>query len=158
MTTARYFVSYAHADRDDVGRFLDLFRPQLATSARYRYERWMDTDILPGEDWDSKIKTALKDCDFGILLVSPNFLSSQYITEVELVALLAKSMVVPVALHPILFDGTMNLKGLGERQMYHDPRGRSFGQCRDKGARRAFALDLHQKVDALMRKAAYAQS
>lgn len=154
MTSIRYFISYAHADRDDVKRFIEVFLPQLATSAQYRFERWMDTDILPGDDWNLKIEAALKDCHFGILLVSPNFLVSKYITEVELTALLSKPMVVPLALHPILFDGTMNLKGLGARQIYRDPHGRSFDQCGRKHTRRAFALDLFQKINALLKKAA----
>src|SRR3954469_6382207 len=109
MTSVSYFLSYAHADEDDVKRFNEVFRPQLATSAHYKYERWMDTDILPGEDWNLKIKAALEQCHFGVLLVSPNFLSSKYITEVELAALLAKPMVVPLTLHPILFNGLMDL-------------------------------------------------
>jgi hypothetical protein len=154
MTSVRYFLSYAHADEDDVQRFNEVFLPQLATSGHYRYERWMDTDLLPGEDWNLKIKSALEDCRFGILLVSPNFLSSKYITGVELTALLAKPMVVPVALHPILFNGVMDLKGLAERQIYRDPQGRSFDQCGRKHTRRAFALDLHQKIEALLGRAA----
>ena len=154
MTPTRYFLSYAHADVDDVKRFNEVFLPQLATSAQYKFERWMDTDLLPGEEWDRNIKAALKDCQFGVLLVSPNFLSREYITEVELTALLAKPMVVPVALSPILFNGVMNLKGLAERQIYRDPQGRSFDQCGRKHTRRAFALDLHQKIETLLKKAA----
>ena len=154
MTSIRYFLSYAHADQDDVKRFDEVFRPQLATSGQYTYERWMDTDILPGEEWNSRIKAALEDCHFGLLLISPNFLASKYIAEVELAALLAKPMIVPVALHPVLFNGVMNLKGLAERQIYRDPQGRSFDQCGRKHTRRAFALDLHQKIEALLKKAA----
>jgi hypothetical protein len=154
MTPARYFLSYAHADIEDVKRFNAVLHPQLSTSAQYKFERWMDTDILPGEDWNYKIETALQECHFGVLLVSPNFLSSKYIIENELVLLLAKPMVVPVVLAPILFNGVMNLKGLAERQVYRDPQGRSFDQCALKRTRRAFVLDLHQKIEALLKKAA----
>jgi hypothetical protein len=81
-------------------------------------------------------------------------LSSKYITQVELGALLAKPMVVPVALAPILFNGVMDLKGLAQRQVYRDPNGRAFDRCALKRTRRAFALDLHQKIEALLKKAA----
>jgi hypothetical protein len=154
MTPTRYFLSYAHADAGDVKRFNEVFRPQLATSGQYKFERWMDTDILVGEHWKSEIKTALEECQFGVLLVSPNFLSSKFITEEELPVLLAKPMVVPVVLAPILFSGVMNLKGLAERQVYRDPQGRSFDQCARTSTRRAFVLDLHQKIEALLKKVA----
>jgi len=154
MKTVRYFLSYARADIEDVTRFNGVFAPQLATSADYKFERWMDTDILPGEKWNEQIQAAVKECDFGLLLISPNFLSSPYILAHELPAFLAKPMVVPLALHPILFNGTMDLKGLAERQIYRDPQKRSFDQCGRKHRRRAFALDLFQKITALLRQAA----
>jgi hypothetical protein len=154
MAPTRYFLSYARADHADVNRFNEVFIPQLATSTQHNYERWMDTDILPGEDWNLKIQAALAECRFGVLLVSPNFLTSKYITEIELAALLAKPMVVPIALHPILFNGVMNLKGLAERQVFRGAAGRSFDQCGRKSTRRAFVLDLHQKIEALLLKAA----
>ncbi len=150
--TVRYFVSYAHDDTEDVQRFNEVLRPQLATAAGYTFERWMDRDILPGEDWNLQIQNAVTACDFGLLLVSPAFLSSKYIIEKELAALLAKPMVVPAGLHPILFDGTMDLKGLAPRQLYRDPEVRTFDQCGRKHTRRAFALDLHQKITALLNK------
>ena len=152
MQQVRYFVSYAHADADDVNRFNKVLRPQLATADGFRFEPWMDTEILPGEDWNLQIQTAANACDFGLLLVSPAFLSSKYIVEKELAPLLAKPMVVPVGLHPIVFNGTMDLKGLAERQLYRDPQGRTFDQCGRMHTRRAFALDLHQKMTALLKK------
>ena len=56
-------------------------------------------------------------CDFGLLLVSPAFLASQFITKEELQYLLKYKRVIPVALKSVLFDGTMNLKGLEDRQI-----------------------------------------
>jgi len=150
----KYFVSYAHADQEDVDRFFEVMRPLLAAAAGYTFERWMDTDILPGEKWHDEIQAAVRECDFGLLLVSPAFLASKYISEHELAAMLAKPMVVPVALHPIRFDGSMDLKGLGERQIFRDAQGRTFDQCGRKHTRRAFALELFQKINALLKKGA----
>ena len=89
---------------------------------------------------------------FGLLLVSPQFLASRFITKEELPVLLAKPMVVPVMLHPVLFDGTMDLKGLAERQIFRDAEGRSFDQCGRMHTRRAFALELSKKIHALLKK------
>ena len=125
-----YFLSYAHDDQPDVDRFLNVLNPQLASAAGYHFTRWMDRDnILPGENWKAEIDGALAGCGFGLLLVSPQFLASRFITKEELPALLAKPMLVPVMLHPVLFDGTMDLKGLAERQIFRDAEGRSFDQC-----------------------------
>jgi hypothetical protein len=61
-------------------------------------------------------------------------------------------MVVPVALHQILFDGSMDLKGLGDRQVFHDSKGRSFDGCRTSPARRDFARELFTKIVVLPEK------
>jgi len=151
-----YFLSYAHADAADMQRFLEVLQPQLATDPNHRFSRWMDTDLLPGKEWRAEIQQAVQHCDFGILLVSPAFLASPFIEEHELKQLLAKPMVVPVMLHPILFNGTMNLKGLGERQIFRDSQGRTFDQCGRMHTRRAFALELHQKIAGLLRGGAAA--
>ena len=148
----RYFLSYAHADQADVDRFLDVFQPQLASAAGYHFKLWMDRHILPGENWKAEIAQALDKADFGLLLVSPQFLSSRFITEVELAALLSKPMVVPVALHPVLFDGTMDLKGLAERQIFRDAAGRAFDECRSMHTRRAFVRELYQQIHKLLGK------
>ena len=148
----RYFLSYSHADQADVDRFLAVFQPQLASAAGYHFKLWMDRHILPGEKWKAEIARALEDTDFGLLLVSPQFLASRFITEHELAALLAKPMVVPVALHPVLFDGTMDLKGLAERQIFRDSAGRTFDQCGRMHTRRAFVRELYQQIHKLLGK------
>ncbi len=147
---ARYFLSYAHADSADAGRFLAVLTPQLNSVTGARFERWRDQDnILPGEDWHDEIQAAIKACDFGLLLVSPAFLASGYVRDHELDALLAKPMVVPVLLQPVL-----DLGKLKHRQVFRDAEGRSFDQCGRMHTRRAFALELHQRINALLAKAA----
>jgi hypothetical protein len=87
-----------------------------------------------------------------LLLLSPGFLASGFITKEELPALLAKRMVVPVELQRILFDGTMDLKGLGDRQVFRDSKGRAFDGCRTPLDRRGFARELFTKIVALLEK------
>ena len=84
--------------------------------------------------------------------MSPQFLASEFITERELPPLLAKPMVVPVALQRILFNGTMDLKGLEDRQVFHDSKGRSFDECRTTRDRRDYARELFTKIVALLEK------
>ena len=144
--TIRYFLSYAHADEADVKRFLAVMETQLETSAEYDFQLWSDKHIQPGELWKMQIEKALAECGFGLLLVSPAFLRSPFIVKTELPELLKKAMVVPVGLHRVLFDGSMDLKGLGERQLFLDSKGRTFDACGRMTGRRDFALELFSRI------------
>ncbi len=149
---APFFLSYAHADSPDVNRFLEVLRPQLQTSSAYDFGEWNDHLILPGEKWREEIEQALIKCKFGLLMVSPQFLSRDFITAEELPDVLAKPMVVPVGLHPILFDGSMDLKGLADRQLFRDSKSRTFDGCRTPPLRRDFARELFTQITALLKK------
>jgi hypothetical protein len=150
------FVSYAHADEEYVDPFLEAFREMVAPSRRYHFKFWSDQQILPGEDWKEEIGTALVRCTVGLLLLSPAFLASEYITEKELPALINQpgKLVLPVMLrriNPKLHD----LKGLRESQIFRlkaGPRNyRSFAQCGSL-QRDDFVYSLHEKVEARLRK------
>jgi TIR domain len=76
------FVSYAHGDDD---RWLDGLLAQLQPLVdRHRVRVWTDRQIAPGEDWHLRIQNALDLAKVGVMLVSPKFLESTYITSDEL--------------------------------------------------------------------------
>jgi TIR domain len=147
-----FFLSYAHRDSAGVERFRSVLEPFLQASARFEFGEWIDRRILPGEHWRSEIDDALHHSRFGFLLLSPAFLASKFITTEELPRLLAKPLVVPVELQRILFDGSLDLKGLEHRQVFHDTKGRSFDECRAMTARRDFARELFSQIVALLEK------
>ena len=149
---APFFVSYAHKDEPDVKRFRNVFEDYLNSSPHFDFGAWSDHLILPGEHWRTEIETALDKAKFGLLLVSPAFLTSPFITKHELPQLLAKPMVVPVALQKILHDGSFDLKGLQDRQIFYDSKHRSFDGCGRMTGRRDFALELFTKINALLHK------
>ena len=109
-------------------------RPRCATQREVDLRLWSDQAILAGEGWDGAIEQAVQSADFGLLCVSPSFLASQYVTEVELPAFLSREQVViPLALEPLDFARS-DLKGLGERQVFrYRPHGStrwlSFAEC-----------------------------
>src|SRR5439155_1626806 len=138
----RFFVSYAHDDADLKAKLLGKLQMYLRTHSQARFELWTDGAILPGEKWLAEIRTALDVCDFGLLLVSPAFLASKFITREELPFLLQNKPVIPVALRRVLFDGTQDLKGLAERQIFRDEGGRAFSQRTTDNTREEFALQL----------------
>src|SRR4051812_47210603 len=82
--TVRYFVSYTRDDAKLPDKLLTELRKKLGACRDYNFVPWRDTDILVGADWDASIQAALRECDFGLLLVSPAFLGKKYVTETEL--------------------------------------------------------------------------
>src|SRR5947207_12846612 len=98
--TVRYFVSYAHDDRKLAEKLAAQLRRQFGASRDYEFVRWQDTDILVGEQWHAQIQSAIAHCDFGLLFVSPAFLSSNYIRRHELPHFVnGAKPAFPVALH-----------------------------------------------------------
>jgi hypothetical protein len=119
----KYFVSYAHAYEADKDDLLARLKHRLGMSSAYRFEGWEDGDIVIGEPWHAQIQKAIADCTFGLLLVSPAFLSSGYIDKNELAHFVgpdARKPAIPVVLVPIRFDAMVDLKGLKEVQVFRD--------------------------------------
>lgn len=114
-----FFVSYAQANKSLASNFLEKYEEQISPSKFYNYNLWRDTGILVGENWHNEIQSALAECDLGILLISPRFLSSAYIKESELPTFIGSrpKPVIPVMLQPISLD-RHDLKGIQEHQIF----------------------------------------
>ena len=78
---AGIFISYAHQD-DPI--WIDTLLDRLAPIENAGVKIWTDRVIEPGDRWHDEIMGSLSAAKIAILLVSPNFLSSKYITEHEL--------------------------------------------------------------------------
>jgi len=75
------FISYSHKDKE----WLD--KLQIALKPLIRGEKvtvWDDTQIMPGSNWYKEINNAIEKSRIAILLVSPNFLASDFIYKEEL--------------------------------------------------------------------------
>lgn len=102
MPTLEIFISYSHRDeeyKDQLLRHLRLLEKQnLATF-------WDTSQIPAGADWAQEIKKAINDAEIAVLLVSPDFLASDYVVDHELPALLSRTksrqtLVLPVLVRP----------------------------------------------------------
>ncbi len=77
----RVFISYTSSDRRHKDELLVRLKPLKAT--RGLLELWDDGLIPPGADWDREIRAELETADVMLLLVSPEFIASDYVRGVE---------------------------------------------------------------------------
>lgn len=105
MLNAKVFYSYAHADEE--------FRVQLETQLKILERNglvrgWHDRRISAGQQWEEQIDLNLDDADVILLLISSDFLASDYCYETETIRALERheekdAVVVPVILRPCLW-------------------------------------------------------
>lgn len=81
----RIFISYSHKDGEWLERLKTFLRP---FEREADLEVWSDADIQPSFLWESKIQKAINEADAAILLVSQDFLASDFIADNELPQLL----------------------------------------------------------------------
>jgi hypothetical protein len=76
----KIFISYSHKD--------EAFKDELVTmlsglQRRGVVDTWQDRSIEAGDEWYKSIQDAMDKCDLALLLVSPDYIASRFIQEVE---------------------------------------------------------------------------
>ncbi len=105
---ASAFISYSRKDK----KYLDELHIHLAQYVRMGVvDFWDDTKILPGSKWQEEIKKALQSARVAVLLISADFLASDFIASNELPPLIAAAeqegtVILPVILRPCVFKDT----------------------------------------------------
>ena len=106
--SVRLFVSYAHEDEP----YKDALEKFLVTARRTRHLKvWHDRAIRPGDDWAERIDRNLEMADVVVLLVSVDFLNSEYCVDVEFKRALERedegeTSVVPILIRECPWQGT----------------------------------------------------
>ncbi len=97
----RVFLSYSHHDITWLGRL----RTHLSGLRRANeIESWDDKEILPGDQWNEVIRGKLEEADVYILLLSANFIASDYIWNTELSTAIGQFAKRRATLIPVLID------------------------------------------------------
>jgi WD40 repeat protein len=110
------FVSYSREDAEWRRRFVDMLKPVVRER---RLEVWSDERNLVGYEWRAQLDDAIARSRAALLLVSLDFLASDFIIEKELPALIkARVLLVPVLVRPCLWDAVSALERV---QWAHDP-------------------------------------
>jgi internalin A len=103
MPAVEVFVSYARVDAPH----LDSMTAQLSLLRRQGLiDVWHDGRILPGADWRQDIADHLTQADVILLLISADFINSDFCWSVELHEALNRTdaIVVPVIVRPCLWS------------------------------------------------------
>src|ERR1019366_5279192 len=99
MAHPKIFVSYSHADTKQKERLL---KHLGALDDAAEFDVWTDAQIRPGEKWEPAIEQALSTASVAILLISADFLVSDFVRRKEIPAMLERREKEDLRLYPIL--------------------------------------------------------
>lgn len=119
MTRTKIFISYSHKDRKWLERLQLHLKP---LEYNIFIDLWDDTKIDTGEKWREEIQSAIDSAKIAVLLVSAEFLASDFIIKEELPLLLAAEpegmTIFPVIITPCRYD---DIEELSKFEAVNDP-------------------------------------
>ena len=101
------FISYAHEDEKP---YVEELRKQLVILKRLNIvEDWYDREITAGTEWHGAIDSRLNSAQLILLLISPDFIFSDYCYDLEMSAALERhergdARVIPIILRPCMWS------------------------------------------------------
>jgi hypothetical protein len=120
LNIPKVFVSYAHEDQ----RWVDTIIKALAILTRHsKIKLWSDRHIDIGAEWEQKIFSEIRNSTVVILLLSNDFLNSDFIISRELPAIFAEKerrnlAIIPIVVRPCAFNRHEDLRKF---QLFNNP-------------------------------------
>ena len=104
----KVFLSYTHVDEEFKNKLDVHFAPLKRNN---KVETWNDRKLVPGTLFDTEIKKHLCEDDVIILLISADFINSDYCYEIEMKKAFERmqnndAIVIPIILRPCLWQET----------------------------------------------------
>jgi hypothetical protein len=115
------FISYSHHDQRWLARLQVHLRPLVRNAT---IDLWDDTKIQAGAQWQDEIARALSRARIAIVLVSADFLASDYVAQYELPSLLEAARDDGAVILPVIVSasGYTRTGELSQFQAINDPR------------------------------------
>jgi len=103
----KVFFSYAHEDEPLLNKLKSHLQPLRRQGL---IDVWHDRDIHAGTEWEQEINEHLNDAEIILLLISPDFMNSEYCYSKEMQRALerhkqGKTKVIPINLRPVDWHG-----------------------------------------------------
>jgi len=119
MEREQVFISYSHKDKVWLDKLQTMLKPMIRNQT---ISVWDDTKIQAGVKWKAEIEQALARASVAVLMVSPDFLASDFIADHELPPLLDAALkegvkIIWIPISYCLYDETE----IGEYQAVHNP-------------------------------------
>ena len=148
MNRTKVFINYSHQDAEWLERLQVHLKPLEREGI---IDRWDDTRIKAGAKWLDEIKNALAEAKVAVLLVSADFLASDFIAQAELPSLLAAAemegaVILSVILSPSLFKQT----NLAQFQAVNSPDRPLIGM--ERGAQEQVFVEVAEAIQQSIAK------
>ena len=108
---SRLFISYSHKDKEYLDRLLVHLKP---LEKHKLIDVWVDTRLKTGDLWKKEIEQAMENAEVCILLISADYLASDFIVDNELPPILESAQkkgtrIISLILKPCRFTRDKNL-------------------------------------------------
>ncbi len=99
MDRTKVFISYSHKDEE----WMKQLRKQLDVLERQQLlDVWVDTELKAGEDWHSRLHSEMLAARVAVLLISADFLTSDFVLDEEVPKLLQAHKKGGMSIFPVL--------------------------------------------------------
>lgn len=143
------FISYAHEDE----KWLERLKKHLKVLTKYseEIEYWVDTKLRGGDKWREEITKAIEKANVAILLISTDFLASDFISNDELPPILRKAeeegtRILPLIVSPCSFE----CSELSDFQAINSPDTTMADLSGDEAAIERVYLSLIKEIQSLL--------